>query len=319
MITWGISALNHGTSIAVFESRELKFFGVNKENDRDHTLISKAISSTHIGPSVIAWYERPWIKKTRQLYAGQWSAAKDMSVLPSKWLRDCRVGYAKVKYFAHHKSHAAAGFFTSPFNDATVVVLDAIGEWESASIWQGQGTDLKKIWSRSYPNSLGIFYSAFTQLIGYRPVVDEYRLQQDSILGDPGRYIETVRSYFNGVVGLRANLHCGVLDWPFPITCDRDRWDIAAAVQQVFEEQADMVMLIARRLAPSRNLVYMGGCAMNSRYNKYLQSQWDNVWSLPDPSDSSSAIGAALLAINQRVNVNIGVVKHLDLVYNNNI
>ena len=319
MITWGISALNHGTSIAVIEGYELKYFGTNKDNDRDHTLISKAIAATHTGPSQIAWYERPWIKKTRQLYAGQWAAASDMSVRPAKWLKDHRVGYAKVKYFPHHKSHAAAGFLTSPFSEATVVVLDAIGEWESASIWQGQGTSLKKVWSRSYPNSLGIFYSAFTQLLGYTPIADEYLLQKDSELGDPKRYLETVRSYFDGVLSLRYNLHCGVLDWPFPISSDQDRWDIAAAVQRVFEEQADMVMLIARRLSNSRNLVYMGGCAMNSKYNQYLNTQWDNIWSLPDPGDASSAIGAALLAVNQRISVKLGIVKHLELVYNNNI
>ena len=319
MITWGISALNHGTSIAAFEGLELKYFGVNKDDDRDGKLISNAIAATHTGPSVIAWYERPWVKKSRQLYAGQWAAAADMSTLPARWLTANHVGYAKVKYFAHHKSHAAAGFLTSPFENATVVVLDAIGEWESATIWSGQGTQLKKLWSRSYPNSLGIFYSAFTQLLGYRPVADEHLLQRDSELGDPKRYADTVRSYFDGVLSLRANLHCGVLDWPFPITCDQDRWDIAAAVQRVFEEQADMTMLIARRLSNNRNLVYMGGCAMNSRYNRYLQSQWDNVWSLPDPSDSSSAIGAALLAMGQRAKVNLGVVKHLEIMYNNTI
>ena len=69
----------------------------------------------------------------------------------------------------------------------------------------------------------------------------------------------------------------------------------------MFEDQADMVMLIARRLSDNRNLVYMGGCAMNSKYNKYLDTQWDRVWSLPNPGDPSSAIGAALLSLNTRI------------------
>ena len=302
MITWGINALNHDISIAVFEGNELKKFNTVKGVDRNSDIIRTSLdASSGRGPSVIAWYERPWLKKTRQLYAGQYNAAFDMSVVPSKWLKSSNLGYAKIKYFPHHKSHAAAGFFTSPFDNATIVVLDAMGEWESASIWQGRGTDLKKVWSRSYPNSLGIFYSAFTQLIGYKPVSEEYLLQRDSDLGDPERYLETVRSYFDGILSLRYNLHCGVLDWPFPISCDQDRWDIAAAVQRVFEDQADMVMLIARRLSDNRNLVYMGGCAMNSKYNKYLDTQWDRVWSLPNPGDPSSAIGAALLSLNTRI------------------
>ena len=304
MITWGINALNHDISIAVFEGNELKKFNTVKGVDRNSDIIRTSLdASSGRGPSVIAWYERPWLKKTRQLYAGQYNAAFDMSVVPSKWLKSSNLGYAKIKYFPHHKSHAAAGFFTSPFDNATIVVLDAMGEWESASIWQGRGTDLKKVWSRSYPNSLGIFYSAFTQLIGYKPVSEEYLLQRDSDLGDPERYLETVRSYFDGILSLRYNLHCGVLDWPFPISCDQDRRDIAAAVQRVFEDQADMVMLIARRLSDNRNLVYMGGCAMNSKYNKYLDTQWDRVWTLPNPGDPSSAIGAALLSLNTRITV----------------
>lgn len=302
MITWGINALNHDISIAVFEGHQLKRFETVKGVDSDTDIIHRALnSSSGRGPGVIAWYERPWLKKTRQLYAGQYDAATDMSVLPSRWLKRNNLGYAKVQYFPHHKSHAAAGFLTSPFEEATVVVLDAMGEWESATIWQGRGTELKKIWSRSYPNSLGMFYSAFTQLIGYKPVSEEYLLQRDSELGDHRRYLDTVRGYFDGVVSLKYNLHCGVLDWPYAIESDQDRWDIAAAVQRVFEEQADMVMLIARRLSNSKNLVYMGGCAMNSKYNKYLSTQWDNIWSLSNPGDPSSAIGAALLSINTRI------------------
>jgi carbamoyltransferase len=180
-------------------------------------------------------------------------------------------------------------------------VLDAMGEWESASIWYGEGTSLKKLWSKSYPDSLGIFYSAFTQLIGYKPVSEEYLLQRDSEKGNAKRYLKTVRDYFTGVLDLKYNLHCGVLDWPHTIKNIQDKWDIAAAVQQVFEEQADMVMLKARQLSASRNLVYMGGCAMNSRYNQYLDSQWDRVWTLPNTGDPSSAIGAALLSLNTRI------------------
>jgi carbamoyltransferase len=302
MITWGINALNHDISIAVFEGHTLKRFETVKGVDRDTDLIRRSIDgSGGRGPSVIAWYERPWLKKTRQLYAGQYSAAFDVDVLPSRWLKKNNLGYARVKYFPHHKSHAAAGFYTSPFESATVVVLDAMGEWESATIWQGRGTELKKVWSRSYPNSLGMFYSAFTQLIGYKPVAEEHLLQRDSELGDYRRYLDTVRAYFDGVLSLRYNLHCGVLDWPDPIVSDQDRWDIAAAVQRVFEEQADMVMLYARKLTDSKNLVYMGGCAMNSKYNRYLATQWENVWSLSNPGDPSSAIGAALLSLNARI------------------
>jgi predicted NodU family carbamoyl transferase len=64
-----------------------------------------------------------------------------------------------------------------------------------------------------------------------------------------------------------------------------------------------MVMLMARRLSDSKNLVYMGGCAMNSQYNQYLDKQWDRVWRLSNPGDPSSAIGAALLSLDTRIRI----------------
>ena len=82
--------------------------------------------------------------------------------------------------FSHHKSHAAAGFYTSPFHNANILVVDAIGEWDTTSIWYGdQGSlktyrTLKKIYSRKYPWSLGLLYSAVTQLLGFKPNEEEY-------------------------------------------------------------------------------------------------------------------------------------------------
>ena len=169
------------------------------------------------------------------------------------------------------------------------------------------------MWSRSYPNSLGLFYSAFTQLIGYKPLAEEHLLQRDSELGDPRKYLQQIRKYFNGVLSLNTNFHKGVPNWPTP-TSDQDRWDIAAAVQQVFEEQVDMVMLTARRLTGSDCLVYMGGCAMNSKYNKQLPNQWNYIWSLPNPGDASSSVGAVLYHTKQREwQWKFGVVKHLEI------
>jgi predicted NodU family carbamoyl transferase len=158
-----------------------------------------------------------------------------------------------------------------------------------------------------------LFYSAFTQLIGYKPLAEEHLLQRDSELGDSQKYLLQIRKYFNGVVSLNTNFHTGVHGWP-EILNQQDRYDIAAAVQQVFEEQVDMVMLMARRLTSSDCLVYMGGCAMNSKYNKQLLDQWKCVWSLPNPGDPSSSIGAVLYHTKQRVwDHNFGVVKHLEI------
>ena len=267
------------------------------------------------GPSKIYWYERPWLKKLRQLTAGQYSEAAKISVLPRKYINSIGMQYADIVYTPHHASHAAAGYYTSPFDRCAVVVLDAIGEFECATIWEGCDNTLTKRWSRSYPNSLGLFYSAFTKLIGYQPIVEEYRLQEDSYMGDPYRYYREVSGYFDGSLRMTENLHRGVRDWPYEITDQQQRYDIAAAVQKVFEEQVDTVMMIAKNLTGHDNLVYMGGCAMNSRYNKNLSDRWNRVWSLPNPGDPSSSLGAVLYHTKQRISADkLGVVKHLEIV-----
>lgn len=310
MIRWGINALNHGSSIAVITDK-LEFFQIDKSNNIDNSTIELAL--LHGKPDHIYWYENPWIKKARQLYAGQYKTALNMSVLPSAHLQNAGLSHIPLTYTKHHTSHAAAGYYTSPFTDAAVVVLDAIGEFECASIWHGQGSKLTKVWSATYPNSLGLFYSAFTQLIGFIPIQQEHLLQMAAEVGDPNRYYETVNGYFTGVLKLTRNLHKGVLDWPHPINNLQDQSDIAAAVQKVFEEQLYGVLEVAFQLTKSYNLVYMGGCAMNSDANKKQLHNWERVWSLPNPGDPSSAIGAVLWHTRQRLVWGDNHSKHIDI------
>jgi carbamoyltransferase len=312
MVTWGVTAFNHDTSIAVFEGNDFKFYEHVRGKDVDKDLVKRAIRSTDQGPSRIAWFERPWLKKTRQAYAGQWDAVRDMSVLPSAWAKQCNVGYAKIVTYPHHKSHAAAGYLTSPFDEATVVVLDAIGEWDTATIWHAKGMEIKKVWATKYPNSLGLFYSAFTKLLGFTPIKEEYKLQQLAEKGDYSKYYKQVKEYFSFPLTLRTSLHRGVWDWPLPVE-EHEKADIAAAVQQVFEEQVDWIMTRAFAETRCGNLVYVGGCAMNSKYNKKLYMMWKNVWSIENPGDPMSAIGAALLDRNTRITLDSEKVKHLEI------
>lgn len=313
MIAWGINALNHGSSLAVFKDGDLISNQSSKHDTLDSNFIFEAL---HIGaPDRVFWYERPWLKKARQLKAGQYNRAFDLRVLPTKYLKDIRVQYAPVTYTSHHASHAAAGYYTSPFSHCAVVVLDAIGEFECATIWEGKHGELKKVWSRSYPHSLGLFYSAFTDLLGMTPIKDEYLLQQMSNQGDPDRYYWDVREYMNGVICAGKNMHKGILDWPHSIDNIDDRCDIAAAVQRVFTEQVFMVMKQAKQLINTDRLVYMGGCAMNSKTNQtVVEPMFDYRWTLPNPGDPSSSIGAVVYHTQQRIKkYDFGVAKHLEI------
>ena len=313
MIHWGINALNHGSSLAVFKEGRLISNAFDKADTLQSHVIRQALDAG--SPDRIFWYERPWVKKARQLRAGQYSRALDLSVLPSKYLKDIRVDYANVSYTPHHGSHAAAGYYTSPFNHAAVVVLDAIGEFECATIWHCLHGEMKKVWSRSYPHSLGLFYSAFTKLVGLEPIKEEHLLQQMAASGDPNRVYIDVKEYMGTLVHAHKNMHRGINDWPHEIRNLQDQCDIAAAVQDVFTEQVEMVMKKAKELTGADCLVYMGGCAMNSAANKkVVEPLFKYIWSLPNPGDPSSSVGAVLYHTKQREwNYNFGVVKHIEV------
>ena len=313
MILWGINALNHGSSLAVFNSRGLVSNNSSKEEELPSDMIRNALN--HGAPDRIFWYERPWIKKARQAYAGQWNRVFDFNAIPKNYLNKIRITYAPITYTPHHASHAAAGYYTSPFNRCAVVVLDAIGEFECATIWECVHGEMKKVWSRTYPNSLGLYYSAFTDMLGMKPIQDEYLLQDMATKGDPRRFRESVNLYFDkGILNLKYNFHKGINDWSCETWTEQEKFDLAAAVQERFEIEVGGIMLKAKQLTNSDCLVYMGGCAMNSAANKNeVEPRFRYIWSLPNPGDPSSSIGAVLYHTQQRVWNDLGVVKHIKI------
>ncbi len=315
MTTWGINALNHGSSLAVFEGsgNKLKHWEFCPSDELPSEVIRQHIANG--GPDHICWYENPWLKKSRQLYARQYDSVRDWSVMPHKYLKRAGLGYARLSYTPHHGSHAAAGYYTSPFSHAAIVVLDAIGEWDCASIWHAQHGEMRKVWSTRYPNSLGLLYSAFTKLVGLEPIRQEHLFQQMSDNGDASRYYSDVLDYMLPTVRSLKNLHRGVLDWPYPIVNLQDQCDIAAAVQAVFERNVESVMALAQKLTGADSLVYMGGCAMNNKANRrVVEPMWRYCWSLPMPGDPSSAIGAVLYHTKHRVwDYPWNPVKHIEI------
>jgi carbamoyltransferase len=313
MIHWGINSLNHGSSIAVFHNERFVSSSQSAQDTLPDSFIQNELKRSG-RPDRIFWYEQPWVKKARQFKAGQYDRAFDMSVLPSRSLKAYGLGDISVTYTPHHASHAAAGYYTSPFNHCAVVVLDAIGEFECATIWEGRHGELKKVWSQTYPNSLGLFYSAFTKFVGLQPIRDEYLFQQMAERGNPKKFKDTIAMYFKpGLMEFDYNFHQGVGNWSCENWTEQEKCDLAAAVQDMFELQVMMVMYKAKQLIKTNNLVYMGGCAMNSRANKQVVKQFSYTWSLPNPGDPSSAMGAVLYHTKQRIQHNFGLVKHIEI------
>ena len=248
--------------------------------------------------NTVAYYERPWAKQLRRLYSGEgieWKKLSAKHIIEQQfnnklWIRN------RVKTYNHHLSHAAAGFQTSPYDRATVVVIDAIGEWDTISIWAAEYVDgkatYKKLWRQLYPKSIGLFYSAITGRLGLRPMDEEYITMGMSAYGEP-KYTNTMR------ILAEENLHVGTGDMFLPLATDAD---IAASAQAVAEELIYSVMRRARAYNWSTNLVYMGGVALNCLANRNLGQYFENVWIMPCPGDAGSSLGAAALAYGGRVN-----------------
>ena len=310
MITWGISANSHDAALAVFEhknkglshNRSLKlkfashaerFSGIKNDAHLNFKLIDYA--KQYGEPDEVVWYERPIRKSFRQIRAGQGFNFRENNI--KRYLKGYGID-APIRYTGHHHSHAAAGYFTSPFNDATVVCIDSIGEFETLTVWEGNGTKLKQVYSQGYPNSVGLWYSAMTQRIGLKPNEDEYILMGMAAYGDPKRLGHDVYDMFEYIEGTdiryKENLHRGCLRWKPELTTEQDMFDIAAAVQKTYEFTLEQILDWAKENTKSKNLVLMGGCALNCSANHLAYKYFNDVWIMPNPGDAGSAIGAVL-------------------------
>jgi carbamoyltransferase len=225
----GISSGFHDAALSVIDDNgNILFAGhserYNKEKHTKHLcydIVEDAISYTNLGEFEIHYYERPWMKFLRQVRSGEKSALSNLFVkeiigrgLIHK-LQDGRGG--KVYTHNHHMSHAAAGFQTSPYDDATVVVIDAIGEFDTISIynaWYDKNgvARYKKLWGQRYPDSIGLFYSAMTQRVGLKPLDEEYILMGMAAYGHPHHVDDMFDALIddNDILTLKQNLPVGV-------------------------------------------------------------------------------------------------------------
>lgn len=287
----GINETTHDAAVSVIEDGKI-IFAAHAEryskikNDwvTNDGILDEALS--YGIPDQISYYEDRWLKKWRILTRGGFGGGRPY------YLNRPELKGIPTYVAYHHHSHAAAGYYTSPFNDAVVVVLDAIGEFTTSSIWVGNGDDLRQVKRWKYPFSFGLFYSAFTDLIGLKANEEEYIMMGMAAYGDPKVYRDKVSEYFPGAFKQKYNFHKGISDWDEPID-ETSKFHIAAAVQEVYELRLSEFMYYARSMTGKRNLVFMGGCALNSKANTNLWKQFNDVWIMPNPGDAGSAIGAA--------------------------
>ena len=267
----GVSEGFHDASVTILEDDKIVYAGHSERYSRiknDKWIHKDQPTAGHY----FAYYENPFLKNTRLWFSGQ----------KKEPLRH------KFNFkFKHHESHAAAGFYTSPFDECNILVIDAIGEWDTISIWKSYQdynfSKIKKIKSWKYPYSLGLLYSAITQRIGLKPNEDEYITMCMAAYGEPKYDLEFL---------LHKNNHRGCGDI-FP---NASKEDLAASVQALYEKK----LLELVDMCPSKNLILMGGCALNCVANSKIKNK--NIWIMPNPGDAGSSLGAAALVLAQKLN-----------------
>jgi carbamoyltransferase len=287
MIILGINETSHDASVSLIKDGEILFAGHSERysKKKNDWYIGNDLVNDVLGygkPDHIAYYEKPLLKASRLVLkggSGDWKPRFNIDGIPRR-------------SFTHHYSHASAGYYTSPFKDAVIVVLDAIGEFNTSTIWVGEGNKIKLKYKKNYPVSFGLFYSAFTQLIGLMPNQEEYIMMGMAAYGNPEKYKRKVSNYFLRHDMQKYNFHKGIVDWDEPIT-EQDKFDIAAAVQKVYELRLNEFMHFAYSVTGKNNLVFMGGCALNSSANTMLWNIFKSVWIMPNPGDAGSSLGAA--------------------------
>jgi carbamoyltransferase len=312
--TLGISAGFHDAAAAVVSSDGDILFASHSERyskkKHDECLSARLIDAAlAYGPiNTVAYYENHWLKKLRQLVAGQ-RVSRSLSLkgeITPHFSEHNFLLDKKLVSFGHHKSHAAAGFQTSPFTEATVVVIDAIGELDTISIWKARynskgDAEYELKWKRGYPHSIGLFYSAMTARVGLRPMDEEYILMGMAAWGKDTHATKMSTQLVSNYTPLvlRENMHVGVSPTYWQSVSDND---IAACTQTVAEHMIYSVIDLARTLTMSNNLVYMGGVALNCSANRDLGKYFNNIWIMPNPGDAGSSLGAAALVCRKKLN-----------------
>ncbi len=226
-----------------------------------------------------------------------------------------------IAFVGHHESHAASAFFASPFEDAAILTIDGVGEWDCATIGIGSGRRIETLQRMRFPHSLGLLYSAFTYFCGFKVNSGEYKLMGLAPYGEP-KYVDAIREklidlkedgsfalnlqYFAFCQGLRmtnaafASLFGGPPRPPESRITQREM-DLAASIQAITEEIVIRMARTAKQLTGRSHLCMAGGVALNCVANgKLLRERiFEDIWIQPASGDAGGALGAALFLQHQ--------------------
>lgn len=332
----GISAYYHDSSVClfaddrlIFACEEEKFTGIKHDSSFPKNALNyiyKKYGLTKNNIEAVCYYEDPTIKleRVKETIKKVWYKHPLFSLRSyinvKKNIKNIKSQLSKISdnifYSTHHESHLYYSYYSSPYKDAVSLSIDGVGEIDTISM--GWVKENKMVYQSiaQYPHSAGLYYSAMTAFLGFKPNEGEYKVMGLASYGDPMNYIKRVRKLINFKNGvLKCNMD--VFSWDKDdkimfnenlidvlginprITTEeitQDHKDLAAAVQMRYEEIFFDILKFVKTKNKSKNLCLGGGCAYNGTTNGKIvgKSHIDSIWIPPAPSDAGSTIGACL-------------------------
>jgi carbamoyltransferase len=332
----GISAFYHDSSVCLFRDNQLifaceeeKFTGIKHDSsfpEKTLEYIYKYYKITDKNLQAVCYYEDPKLKYERVI-----------NNIKPQWYKNpmyCLKSYLKIRnvakevderlrkispnvfYSTHHEAHIYYSFYSSHFQRATCLSIDGVGETDTMSVGLGDENGIEYASLAKYPHSIGLYYSAMTSFLGFRPNEGEYKMMGLASYGNPNTYLDVVRkliTYKNSKLECNMNVFCwdksdkimfneklaellGIEQRLPEDSIEPIHHDLAASVQKVYEEVVFEVLKTVQILTDNANLCLSGGCAYNGTANGKMlnNSSFQHLWIPPAPSDAGSAIGSVI-------------------------
>ena len=337
----GISAYYHDSAAAILKdgviiaaAQEERFTRVKQDSNFPIKAIEYCLKEAGIEPEQldgVVYYEKPFIKferilETAMAYA-PFSMKSFINAMPV-WLKTKLFIPSQIdKHFekrlqcpiyftTHHESHCASAFFPSPFEEAAILCLDGVGEWDTTTWGIGKGNKIEIKQKIEFPHSLGLLYSAFTGFLGFKVNSGEYKVMGLAPYGEP-IYKDLILEKLidvkeDGSFWLNQEYfgYC-TTDYMFNEKFEKlfnrkprkaesvltqDDMDMAASIQAVTEEIILKLANYVHKQTGMKNLCLAGGVALNcvSNGNILKNGPFENIWTQPAAGDAGGALGAAL-------------------------
>lgn len=337
----GISAYYHDSAAALLKDGEIiaaaqeeRFTRIKQDSDFPINAIKYCLKEAGIeieDLDGVVYYEKPFVKferilETAMAYVPN-SLRSFINAMPV-WLNTKLFIPSQIdKHFekrlkcpiyftTHHESHCASAFFPSPFEEAAILCLDGVGEWDTTTWGIGKGNKIEIKQKIEFPHSLGLLYSAFTGFLGFKVNSGEYKVMGLAPYGEP-IYKDLIKEKLidikeDGSFWLNQEYfgYC-TTDYMFnekfeklfgrkprmpESALSQNDMDLAASVQAVTEEITLKLANYVYKQTGMKNLCLAGGCALNcvSNGNILKNGPFENVWIQPAAGDAGGALGAAL-------------------------